>query len=212
MRAQLLDAKVDHLDAVIITHDHADHTHGIDDLRFLAYASKKKVNVYFDKATGDTLRKRFGYCFKTDGLTGYPPIAEPSEIEPGEALVIKGKGGKLTLLPFLQEHGSVCSLGIRCGAIAYSSDVSDLVSESAAVLEGLDTWIVDALRYDPHPSHFSVADALSWIKRIRPRRAVLTHMHIDLDYDELGRRTPGNVEVAYDGMVIPFEDGPFEGH
>lgn len=205
LRAQLLDADVDHLDAVIFTHDHADHTHGIDELRVLALLAKKRVSVYFDAATGKTLKDRFTYCFKS-AQTGYPPILEGHVIVSGEELVIKGKGGKLKLTPFAQEHGPIRSLGIRCGALAYSSDISGVPDESLTFVEGLDTWIVDALRYDYHPSHFSVQDALNWIERVKPGQAVLTHLHIDLDYDELAAATPDHVVPAYDGMVIPIEE------
>ncbi|MGI9405257.1 MAG: MBL fold metallo-hydrolase [Hyphomicrobiaceae bacterium] len=205
LREQMLAANVDHLDAVVFTHDHADHTHGIDELRVMALLAKKRVPVYFDKPTGETLKTRFGYCFKSS-QSGYPPILEGHLISPGDELLIKGKGGKLLIRPFEQEHGEITSLGIRCGSIAYSSDISGVPDVSLPDLADLDTWVVDSLRYDYHPSHFSVKDALQWIKRIAPKTAVLTHLHVDLDYATLAAETPDGVVPAYDGMVIPFDD------
>ncbi len=204
LREQLLEFDIDHLDAVVYTHDHADHTHGIDDLRVLALVARKRVRVYFDKATCEALNRRFSYCFKSSNPE-YPPILEGHVIAPGDELVINGRGGKLRLTPFLQEHGPIMSLGIRCGSLAYSPDISGVPDASLPYLEGLDTWIVDALRYDYHPSHFAVKDALRWIDKIRPTRAILTHLHIDLDYDTLAAETPDNVVPAHDGMVISVE-------
>ncbi len=205
VRQQLLDADVGHLDAVIFTHDHADHTHGIDDLRVLALLNRAKVRVYYDAATGKTLNSRFGYCFKS-GKPEYPPILEGHVIQPYEELLVKGAGGKLRLTPFLQEHGGIQSLGIRCGALAYSSDISDVPEASLPYLDGLDMWIVDALRYDYHPAHFSLSDALGWIERVAPKQALITHMHVDLDYDVVMRETPDHVAPAYDGLVVAFDD------
>ena len=120
-------------------------------------------------------------------------------------MTIDGEGGPITALPFLQEHGDIQSLGFRFGDVAYSSDLHDLPAESVAALGGLELWIVDALRYHPHPSHFSVADALAWIERLKPRRAILTNMHTDLDYEVLRAELPADVEPAYDGMRIEAE-------
>jgi len=205
VREQLLDANVGHLDAVIFTHDHADHTHGIDDLRVLALLNRKKVRVFYDAATGDTLNRRFGYCFKAVNPE-YPSILEGHVIQPGEELLVKGAGGKLRLTPFLQEHGVIMSLGIRCGAFAYSSDISGVPEASEAYLANLDMWVVDSLRYDYHPAHFSVKDALGWIERMTPEKAILTHLHVDLDYAALSAETPAHVNPAYDGMTFEFDD------
>lgn len=205
LREQLLDAEVGHLDAVIFTHDHADHTHGIDDLRVLALLARRRLRVYYDAATRKTLNSRFGYRFRAVAPE-YPAILEGHEVAPGEAIVVKGEGGKLTLHPFAQEHGAIVSLGIRCGELVYSSDVSDVPEASLPYLEDMGIWIVDALRYTFHPAHFAVKDALRWIERCAPRQAVLTHLHVDLDYATLEAETPSHVTPAYDGMTITFDD------
>jgi phosphoribosyl 1,2-cyclic phosphate phosphodiesterase len=206
LREQLLDAEVDWLDGVLFTHEHADQTHGIDDLRGLVIHHRRRIDVYLDEPTARALRLRFAYCFTTPEGSSYPPILNEYRITPGEPVVIKGEGGPITALPFLQDHGDIPSLGFRFGKVAYSSDVKDLPPESAAALEGIEIWIVDALRYQPHPTHFSVADALAWIERIKPKRAFLTNMHTDLDYERLRRELPEGVEPAYDGMRIEVEE------
>jgi phosphoribosyl 1,2-cyclic phosphate phosphodiesterase len=202
LREQLLDTGVGWLDGVLYTHDHADHTHGIDDLRMVSYNMRKRVAVYHDEATGRSLKERFAYCFDTVRKSEYPPILESHVIRSGETFRIHGAGGVVKALPFRQQHGSGETLGFRFGGIAYSPDVSDLPEESLMLLENLDVWIVDALRYTRHPSHFSVEEALGWIARVKPKRAVLTHMHVDLDYEELTRELPKGVVPGYDGMVL----------
>jgi phosphoribosyl 1,2-cyclic phosphate phosphodiesterase len=202
LREQLLDAEVDGLDGVLFTHEHADHTHGIDDLRSLAIHRRRLVDVYLDEATAQVVKARFGYCFATPPGSEYPPILNEHRIEPGRAIDIGGAAGSITVLPFLQEHGDVASLGFRFGGLAYSCDLKRLPAESLDVLAGLDVWIVDALRDAPHPSHFNLAEALDWIAQVKPRRAILTNLHSDLDYDALRARLPDHVEPAYDGMRI----------
>jgi len=202
LREQLLDAGVGWLDGVLYTHDHADHTHGIDDLRMVSYNMRKRVAVYHDEATGRSLKERFAYCFDTARKSEYPPILESYVIRSGETVRIHGAGGVVEALPFRQQHGSGETVGFRFGGIAYSPDVSDLPEESLMLLENLDVWIVDALRYTRHPSHFSVEEALAWIARVKPKRAVLTHMHVDLDYEALTRELPEGIEPGYDGMVL----------
>jgi phosphoribosyl 1,2-cyclic phosphate phosphodiesterase len=206
LREQLLDARVDRLDAVLFTHEHADHTHGIDDLRVLAIHQRQRIPVYLDEATSAVLRARFGYCFERPPGSGYPPILDEHRLRPGHPVTIDGAGGRIVALPFLQDHGDIPALGFRFDALAYSADLKDMPPESVAALAGLDVWIVDALRYTPHPSHFSVDDALAAIARIRPRRAILTNMHVDLDYETLRARLPAHVEPAYDGMRIVSAD------
>jgi len=202
VREQIISSGVDALDAVLYTHDHADHAHGIDDLRILAYRARRRIDVYFDDVTGGILKRRFDYCFETPAGSAYPPILNAHSIRSGQTLTIDGAGGEIEVLPFRQHHGDIDSLGFRFGDLAYSSDLHDLPSDSIALLEGLDVWIVDALRYSKHPSHFSVAQALEWTARIAPKRAILTHLHIDLDYETLRAELPDGVEPAFDGMRL----------
>lgn len=202
MRNQLLMAGCGHLDAVLITHNHADQTHGLDDIRAICYASRRKLDLYADRRSLDGLFGRFGYVFETPNGSLYPPIAAAHEIAPLKGFEITGTGGAIPVLPFWQEHGNFGALGFRFGPVAYSSDVSDLSEESFAALEGIDLWILDALRYTAHPTHINVETALKWIARIKPRHAVLTNLHIDLDYETLKRELPPGVEPAYDGLVV----------
>jgi phosphoribosyl 1,2-cyclic phosphate phosphodiesterase len=201
LREQLLDAKVDWLDGVLYTHEHADHTHGIDDLRALFIKQRQLIDVYLDEHTADSVRTRFDYCFKSPPGSEYPPILREHRLTAGEPLSIEGKGGPITALPILQEHGDTPSFGFRFGSLAYCCDLSSLPPASIAALAGLEVWIVDALRYRPHPSHFSLADALGWIERLKPRRAILTNLHADLDYEKLRSEVPAHVEPAFDGMT-----------
>jgi len=202
LREQLIDAGIGLLDAVLYTHEHADHCHGIDDLRMIAYNGRRRVEVYYGEAAGRVLRQRFAYCFETPEGSEYPAVLNGHDLEPGEMVRINGAGGVIEAMPFLQKHGLTDTLGFRFNGIAYSPDVSDFPEESVPHLEGLDVWILDALRYTGHPSHLTVAQALSWIERLKPKRAVLTHMHVDLDYEILSGQLPEGVEPAYDSMEI----------
>jgi phosphoribosyl 1,2-cyclic phosphate phosphodiesterase len=203
-REQILAIRLMALDGVIYTHDHADHTHGIDDLRMVAYAMKKRVDVYFDARTGDSLKSRFAYCFKTPDGSTYTPILNAHDIDGVTPFEISGAGGAISVLPVPQVHGDITSLGYRFSNLAYSPDVSDLSDASAALLEGLDVWVVDSLRHIPHDSHFNVKQALKWIAKLKPKCAILTHMTSDLDYEALRRELPAGVEPAYDGMQVDF--------
>lgn len=194
LREQLLDADVRHLDAVLLTHDHADHTHGIDDLRGLYYAMKQRVPVHADPRTAHIILQRFKYVF--EGVEEYPAIADLHLIK--GPLVIAG----LPIMPFAQIHGPVTSLGFRFGSIAYSTDLNGIPPESEKLLYDLDLWIVDALRYTPHPTHTHLERTLEWIGKFKPKRAILTHMNQDMDYDRLKAQLPNSVEPAYDGMEI----------
>ena len=202
LREQLLAVRAGHLDGVLFTHDHADHTHGIDDLRMVAYAMKKRIDCYFDAATRKSLTERFGYCFQAQDGSSYPAILVGKDFEPGGTIRIAGAGGEIAATAIPQIHGDIPSIGFRFGALAYSPDVSDLPDAAEALLQGVDLWIVDALRYTPHPSHFSLKQALQWIERLKIKRAILTHMTTDLDYATLKRDLPPHVEPAYDGLVI----------
>lgn len=202
LREQMLDAGVTKLDAVLYTHDHADHTHGIDDLRLLAYRARRKIDIHFNAATGAILRRRFDYCFETPAGGSYPPIVTGHVIEPGREIVVSGPGGEIRAMPFRQFHGDIESIGFRFGGLAYSSDLHGLPDETLPLLEGLDVWVLDALRYSPHPSHFCVEQAVEWAARMKPRRAILTHLHMDLDYETLRGELPEGIEPAHDGMRI----------
>jgi len=202
LREQLLAARVDRLDGVVYTHDHADHTHGIDDLRMVCYNMRKRVDVWCDRVTRESLVNRFAYCFAVKSGGSYPAILEAHDIEPPRPITVEGKGGTIEAVPIPQHHGDMESLGFRFGNVAYSPDISGLPDQSRHLLEDLDVWIVDALRPAPHPSHFSVRQALEWIDVFKPKRAILTHLHVDLDYEALRRDLPEGVEPAYDGMEL----------
>jgi phosphoribosyl 1,2-cyclic phosphate phosphodiesterase len=205
LREQLIDAEVDHLDAVFLTHEHADQTHGIDDLRSVVLHQRRRIPTYFNQSTAKDIMARFSYCFISPEGSDYPPILTRHSIEAGENQEILGKGGAITLTAFNLQHGNIPALGYRIGDAAYTPDLSDIPEESWPALENLDLWIVDGLRYAPHPSHFSVDDALSWIARFKPKRAVLTNMHSDLDYEVLRQSLPADVIPAYDGMRLTLE-------
>jgi phosphoribosyl 1,2-cyclic phosphate phosphodiesterase len=200
LRMQLLDAQVDWLDGVLFTHAHADHTHGIDDLRPLFVHKRRRVDVWLDEPTAQALHAHFGYCFATPPDSQYPPILTEHRLVAGEPVAIDGQGGPIQALPVLQNHGDIPSLGFRFGNIAYSADIKGLPADSLTALAGLDVWIVDALRKAPHPSHFNLDEALDWIGRVKPKRAILTNLHSDMDYAALRASLPANVEPAFDGM------------
>ena len=206
LREQLLDAGVNRLDGVIFTHEHADHTHGIDDLRPLAIVQRQRIDIYADLRTSEFLHRRFSYCFKTPEGSEYPPILKEHRIEAGKPAKIEGAGGAVETLPFELRHGHAPALGLRFGGLAYTPDVSSVPDESLEALQRLDVWIIDALRQRPHPSHFTVEEALEWIARMRPRRAILTNLHTDLDYETLRHTLPPHVEPAYDGMRIEVRE------
>jgi len=202
LREQLIDANVDHIDAVFYTHEHADQSHGIDDLRSVVLHQRRRIPVYLNQSTGKDIMHRFSYCFVVPPGSDYPPILSGHSIEGGESRSIDGKGGEVGLTAFNLQHGNIPALGFRIGDAAYTPDVSDIPRESWQALENLELWIIDGLRYAPHPSHFSVNDALSWIDRFKPRRAVITNMHSDVDYEVLRLSLPENVVPAYDGMRL----------
>lgn len=202
LREQLLGADVRRLDAVLYTHEHADHIHGIDDLRPLAIVMRRRIPVYADRMTSEVLQMRFGYCFETPAGSGYPPILEMRQLKHGVTTVIPGPGGPVEALPFTMVHGDIDALGFRFGGIAYAPDVSQMPEESLGFLQGLDVLILDALRYTPHPTHFSVSEALELIEKVRPKRTILTNLHTDLDYGTFRKELPANVEPAYDGLQV----------
>jgi phosphoribosyl 1,2-cyclic phosphate phosphodiesterase len=205
LREQLIDANVDHIDAVFLTHEHADQTHGIDDLRSVVLHQRRRIPVYLNQSTAKDIMHRFSYCFVSPLGSDYPPILTQHSIEAGESKTIEGKGGAVEMSAFLLQHGNIPALGYRIGAATYTPDASDIPRESWPYLENLDLWIIDGLRYTGHPSHFSVNDALSWIGRFKPRQAVITNMHSDLDYEVLRQSLPPNVIPAHDGMRVMLE-------
>lgn len=201
LRHQILGAGVPKVDAVLWTHDHADQTHGIDDLRAFVFHRETPIDGYMDQATHDTLMSRFRYVFR--GNQGYPPVYKDHLIPPhGTRWEVAGEGGGLSVLTFDQQHGPIRSVGYRIGDVAYSSDVSDIPDDSFVHLSGLKLWIVDALRYKPHPTHSHLEKTLGWIARAKPDHAILTNLHQDLDYAALISILPANVEPAYDLMSI----------
>ena len=220
-RQQMLNANVKFLDGVLYTHAHADHSHGIDDLRGYALAQKQRIQVHSDIETFEQLNASFGYCFEKPPNSMYPPTLDHHQISAGQVVTIDGKGGPVSALPIMQVHGDIHSLGFRFGAFdgnqplkggfAYSPDASDIAADQIDRLRDLDIWVVDCLMYRPHVSHFSLDQALEWIEITQPKRAILTHMHIPLDYETVMNETPRHVEPAYDGMVIELADAIMTG-
>lgn len=203
LREQMLDAGVRHLDAVLYTHDHADQSHGVDDLRVFAMQARRRIPCWMDAATRATMESRFRYIFEP--VEGYPAICDLNDLPPlGTPFTIDGPGGPVPVATFDQLHGPIHSVGYRIGPMAYSPDLSDLDDAALAEVARADTWIVDALRWTPHPTHAHVDRTLGWIARSGVRRAVLTNLHIDLDYAALKAAVPDNVDVAHDGMTLEF--------
>lgn len=221
LRAQLIDARIAVVDAVLFTHDHADHTNGLDDLRQIFLQTRERVAVYADAATSASLRSRFSYVFDAPAGAFYPPILSLNLITEAQVagaadFVVEGAGGPIGVRPFRCVHGPVTALGFRFFApdvpaaadsvsgLAYLPDANEIPEAAWDALETLEVWVVDALRLTPHPAHANLETALRWIDRARPRRAVLTNMHIDLDYAETDAATPAHVTPAHDGLEIWF--------
>lgn len=204
LREQMLDAGIDWVDGVIYTHAHADHCHGIDDLRAFVLNRRRLVDVWMDEATSKRIHEAFGYCFVTPPGSAYPPILKEHRLRVGHPAAIHGEGGSIPVLPFRQIHGDIDTLGLRFGDVVYSTDVSAIPDESLPYLQKLDLWILDALRWRSHPSHLSVEEAVGWIARKKPKHALLTHLHNDIDYQTLAAFLPDGVEPAWDGMELSF--------
>lgn len=203
LRAQLLGTGTGRLDGVVYTHAHADHVHGIDDLRMIVFNMRARVPVWADGDTQNELFAKFGYAFVQPEGSPYPPILDMHTISgPFE---IDGPGGVIPLQPFRVGHGAIDALGFRIANLAYLPDVAEIYDEAWEMLEGLDVWIVDALRRKPHPTHAHLQQSLDWIGTVRPKRAILTNMHIDLDYATVDAETPDHITPAFDGMQITLD-------
>ena len=202
LREQLIDARVRRLDAVVMTHAHADHLHGIDDLRGLNRLMGESIPLWADAETLAEIRRRFGYVLEPVSEPGryYKPTLVPHEINGRFAI------GDVGIVPFTQDHGFSTTLGLRIGSMAYSTDVTALDDDAFAAIDGVELWIVDCMRRAPHPTHSHLEQSLAWISRIRPRRAVLTHMDHTLDYRELSAVLPAGVEPGQDGLVVELPD------
>jgi phosphoribosyl 1,2-cyclic phosphate phosphodiesterase len=202
LREQLLDAGVGRLDAVLMTHAHADHLHGIDDLRAINRMMRAQIPLYATDAALEEIEQRFSYALAPPPADGYfrGPSLAPHRID--GPFVAAG----MTIVPFTQDHGYSTTLGFRIGPFGYSTDVIELDDAAFAALAGVDVWIVDCLRHEPHPTHAHVARTLEWIERVKPRRAILTHMDRPLDYAQLAAQLPPGVEPGYDGLVVELPD------
>ncbi|NBB52906.1 MBL fold metallo-hydrolase [Rhizobium sp. CRIBSB] len=204
LREQMLMARVERIDALLYTHDHADQTHGIDDLRVFAMRNRRRIPAWMDEPTHAALAGRFNYIFESK--LGYHALLEARLIPAhGERWSVSGPGGAVPILTFDQEHGPIRSVGYRLGGIVYSSDVSNLDDAAMEAVRGCDLWIVDALRYTPHPTHAHLDRTLDWIDRVGVKRAVLTNLHLDMDYNVLRALVPQNVEVAFDGWSATLD-------
>ncbi|NVK36049.1 MAG: MBL fold metallo-hydrolase [Rhodobacteraceae bacterium] len=201
-RQQMLRANVQRLDAVLYTHSHADHLHGIDDLRMFYMINKAEIPVYMDTPTFARAQEAFGYCFKRPEGSSYPPILRRVPITASKEFAVEGPGGAIHFQPFEVEHGNIPALGFRFNDVCYLPDVSQIGANELPFVEDLDVWIIDCLRRRPHPTHFHLEMALDWIEKMKPKSAVLTNLHNDLDYQTLAAETADHIAPAYDGMTL----------
>ena len=206
LREQLLASEVRSLEAVLLTHAHADHIFGLDDLRQLALMLRRPIDVYMDAPTSAVVLRAFGYCFRQAPGSSYPVFCTERRIVHPEPFAIEGPGGTLAVRTVLADHGDIDALGFRVGGLLYLPDVKrvvDVASEEA--LAGVDVLIVDALRRRPHPAHLSLDEALAFIERVGPRRAILTNLHSDLDHATLSAELPDGIEAGYDGLTVTLD-------
>lgn len=204
VREQLLAARVRDVSAILYTHAHADHCHGIDDTRGLNRATGRSIPVFADATTLRELQERFAYAFQPPTPGFYRPALEPYVVDPAHGPFTIGT---VTVTPFLQEHvreadASLDSLGFRFNDVAYTTDARNLAPEALALLKGIRVWIVDCLREKPHPTHAHLERTLGWIAQVRPEKAFLTHMDSSMDYATLAARLPPGVLPAHDGLVV----------
>ncbi|MEL6792152.1 MAG: MBL fold metallo-hydrolase [Pseudomonadota bacterium] len=202
LRQQMLDAGVGNLNGVLYTHEHADHVHGLDDLRMIVFNQRKRLPVWANAPTSKALLDRFGYAFIQPEGSPYPPILNLKPLD--GPVTIWGDGGDVVAEPFEVNHGSIDSLGFRIGPLVYLPDVKEMKDGAWTALEGAECFVVDALRREPHPTHTHFEQTMGWIERAGVPSAVLTNMHIDMDYETVNAETPDHVQPAYDGMTLEF--------
>ena len=198
-RMQALREGIDHVDAVLYTHSHADHILGLDDLRPLSFKHKNKIPLYADDAYAKVIERMFDYTF--DSRAYYPTRARVEMHRLGDSVEIEG--AVFHRVPLT--HGRIEVAGFRFGNAAYLTDMSDIPERSLPLLQNLDVVIIDALRKTPHPSHANLEQALGFLRLMQPRRAWFTHMSHDLLHAETNRELPPHIQLAYDGLRIPFE-------
>lgn len=201
LREQLLATDTNHIDGLIITHAHADHVHGLDDLRWINNAMDADIPCFTDQQTLEQLEKRFAYVLTPRDMQENKynkPVLVPHTITPGQVFNINGT----SIMPIEQDHGFSTSLGIRIGDFAYCTDVVDFSDEAWGLLQGVRYWIVDCLGYNPHPTHAHLDRVLQWVERLRPEQTYFTHMNASMDYDTLIASLPKGVQPAYDGLTF----------
>lgn len=201
-RAQMLEAEVPRLDGVVYTHEHADHLHGIDDMRPFALIQRARIPVFMDDRTFARANAAFGYVFETPPGSTYPPILDRHSIDISKPVSVDGAGGRIEMTPVPVDHGDISALGFRIGDTLYLPDVSAIPATSMALFKNLDTLIIDSLRRRPHPSHFNLEQALALVADVKPNRTILTNLHNDLDYETVLAETPDTVEPAFDGLQV----------
>ncbi|MGY6662323.1 MAG: MBL fold metallo-hydrolase [Glycocaulis sp.] len=205
-RFQMLRERVSDLDGVAFTHDHADQSHGIDDLRAIVYRRRARLLAYMADFTYEALFARFGYIFETPAGSGYPPLLEPVVLPGDGAFSVEGAGGRIEGRLFTVDHGSVPCSGVRIGPVAYTPDVKEMPDNAFDAISGISLWIADALREKPHPSHSHLGQTLGWVKRAGVCNTVLTNMHIDMDYRTVLSRCPDGVRPGYDGLKLVLNE------
>lgn len=203
LREQLLTANVGSIEGVVLTHSHADHIFGLDDLRQMAINLRRPIDVWIDEPTRTQVMAAFGYCFYQAPGSSYPSFCTEQVLKPHELFTIDGPGGPVTINTLIAEHGDINALGVRVGNAVYLPDMKRISDpDSMQLLSDVQVLIVDALRYNPHPSHMNLEECLAFIDKVKPERAILTNMHGDLDYDTVKQSLPEGVEPGFDGLRI----------